>query len=76
MQLVEKKDVKTIVGELEEGITDLMNSDRYTKFLKTMTNFHGYSLNNTILIALQNPKASLIAGYIIDKLQKKEKEIA
>lgn len=63
MRLVEKRDVKTIVSELEEGITDLMNSDRYMNFLKTMTNFHGYSLNNTILIALQNPEASLVAGY-------------
>lgn len=63
MQLVEKKDVKTIVSELEEGMTDLMNSERYMEFLKTMANFHGYSINNTILIALQNPKASLVAGY-------------
>ena len=45
MRLVEKKDVKTIVSELKKGITDLMNSDRYMNFLKTMTNFHGYSVS-------------------------------
>lgn len=60
---LKSKDVKEIIKTLEEGLTDLFQSNRYADFLKTMTNFHGYSLHNTILIALQNPEASLVAGY-------------
>ena len=48
---------------LEDGIANLMNSEQYMNFLKTMSIFHGYSLNNTILIMLQRPDASLVAGY-------------
>ena len=60
---LKSKDVKEIIKTLEEGLTDLFQNNRYADFLKTMTNFHGYSLHNTILIALQNPEASLVAGY-------------
>ena len=58
-----KTDIKEIMKSLEDGIANLMNSEQYMKFLKTMSIFHGYSLNNTILIMLQRPDASLVAGY-------------
>lgn len=63
---LKSKDVKEIMKTLEEGLTELFQSNRYADFLKTMTNFHGYSLHNTILITLQNPEASLVAGYLSD----------
>lgn len=58
-----KTDIKEIMKSLEDGIANLMNSEQYMKFLKTMSIFHGYSLNNTILIMLQRPDSSLVAGY-------------
>lgn len=58
-----KTDIKEIMKSLEDGIANLMNSEQYMNFLKTMSIFHGYSLNNTILIMLQRPDASLVAGY-------------
>ena len=58
-----KTDIKEIMKSLEDGIANLMNSEQYMKFLKTMSIFHGYSLNNTILIMLQRPDASLVAVY-------------
>ena len=60
---LKNKDMKEIVQSLEDGLTDLFQSNRYTEFLKTMTNFHDYSLYNTILIMMQCPEASLVAGY-------------
>ena len=60
---LKSKNVKEIMKSLEEGLTDLFQSNRYEDFLKTMTRFHGYSLHNTILITLQCPEASLVAGY-------------
>ena len=56
-----KTDIKEIMKSLEDGIANLMNSEQYMNFLKTMSIFHGYSLNNTILIMLQRPDASLVA---------------
>ena len=58
-----KTDIKEIMKSLEDGIANLMNSEQYMNFLKTMSIFLGYSLNNTILIMLQRPDASLVAGY-------------
>ena len=55
--------VQEIVGQLEEGISNLFNSENYKAWLDTMSRFHTYSLNNTILIAMQRPDASLVAGY-------------
>lgn len=60
---LKSKDMKDIIQSLEDGLTDLFQSNRYADFLKTMTNFHEYSLYNTILIMMQCPQASLIAGY-------------
>ena len=55
--------VKEITDKLEAGVAQMMNSESFKNYLKVMARFHNYSLNNTILIALQDPKATLIAGY-------------
>lgn len=55
--------VKEITDQLEAGIHDLFESDRYRQWLTTMSRFHNYSLNNTVLIAIQKPDATLVAGY-------------
>lgn len=57
------KNVKEIVQSLEEGITEFFQSDRYSEFLKVIANLHAYSLNNMLLIAMQYPEASIVAGY-------------
>ena len=51
--------VKEITQQLEDGIKDMFTSEKYMGYLNTMSKFHGYSLNNTLLIAAQNPQASL-----------------
>ena len=55
--------LKEITDRLEQGIQDLFNSERYAAYLKTMSKFYNYSFNNTLLIALQRPNATLVAGY-------------
>lgn len=52
-----------ITKKLEEGVKELFTSERYTEYLKTMSKFYKYSFNNTVLIALQRPEATLVAGY-------------
>ena len=61
----EKKEdrVRAITDQLEAGIADLFSSEKYKAYLSTMAKFHSYSLNNTLLIAMQRPDASLVAGY-------------
>lgn len=49
--------------KLEDGVKDLFTSENYQKYLRTMSKFHKYSFNNTLLIALQKPDATLVAGY-------------
>lgn len=55
--------VQEITDQLEEGIKQMFESSRYKNWLDTMSRFHRYSLNNTLLIAFQRPDASLVAGY-------------
>lgn len=55
--------VKQITDKLEAGIQALFDSDTFKNYLKTLSKFHDYSLNNTILIAMQKPDATLVAGY-------------
>ena len=57
------KKVKSILKKLEEGVKDLFTSEKYKQYLSTMSKFHHYSFNNTILIAMQKPDATLVAGY-------------
>ena len=64
MDKTEKKDqVTEITEKLESGIRDMMNSDNYKNYLKTMSKFTNYSFNNSLLIAMQCPEASYVAGY-------------
>ena len=55
--------LKEITDMLEKGIKELFNSDMYKAYLKTMSKFTNYSVNNTLLIAMQKPDATLVAGY-------------
>ena len=55
--------VKEITDQLEQGLKNLFQSKNYMNWLKTMSKFHEYSLNNTLLITLQKPEATLVAGY-------------
>lgn len=55
--------LKEITDMLEKGIKELFNSDTYKSYLKTMSKFTNYSVNNTLLIAMQKPDATLAAGY-------------
>ena len=59
----QKEKVKEITDKLEQGIKDLFNSDRYKEYLSAMSKFHNYSFRNTILILMQKPGASYIAGF-------------
>lgn len=58
-----KKDIKEITEQLERGVKDVFESDKYKDYLDFMGKFYNYSVNNIILIMLQKPNASLIAGY-------------
>ncbi len=55
--------IKEITDRLEQGIQDLFDSDRFKEYLQVMSKFHNYSFNNTLLIAMQKPDATLVAGY-------------
>lgn len=63
----EKKPVneksQALLKQAEDGIKEFLESDKYKDFLKTMSKFHQYSINNTILIAQQKPDAQLVAGF-------------
>ena len=55
--------LKEITDRLEQSIMELFDSDRYKEYLRVMSKFHNYSFNNTLLIAMQKPDASLVAGF-------------
>ena len=55
--------LKEITDRLEQGIAELFESERYKEYLRVMSKFHNYSFNNTLLIAMQKPDASLVAGF-------------
>ncbi len=58
-----RQEIEKITKELDEQVGKIFDSDNYKKYLKTMSKFHNYSFNNTLLIALQRPDASLVAGF-------------
>ena len=60
---VQGKDMDSIMQSLESGVEELFTSNRYKEFLKTMAKFHNYSFNNTMLIAMQRPDATLVTSY-------------
>ena len=59
----QKEHLKAITDGIEKGIQELFESEKYKQYLRTMSRFPRYSLNNTILIFLQNPNATLVAGF-------------
>lgn len=58
-----KEQLKEITDSIEQGIKDLFESEKYKQYLRTMSRFHRYSVNNTLLIAMQRPDATHIAGF-------------
>ena len=59
----EESKLDTIMKSLEKGVEKIFTSDQYHIYLDTMAKFHNYSFNNTLLIAMQRPDATLVAGY-------------
>ena len=55
--------LKEITDKLEKGLQDLFSSGQYADYLKTMSKFYNYSASNTLLIYMQRPDASRVAGY-------------
>ena len=55
--------VKKLMDELVDGVTGIFDSEKYKSYLRTMAKFPHYSFNNTLLIYLQRPAASHVAGY-------------
>ena len=62
---VEGKDINAVMESLEKGMESFLQGDeaRYRQYLQVMTKFHSYSLNNTLLIAMQRPDATLCNSY-------------
>ncbi|WP_313527654.1 YodL domain-containing protein [Anaerotignum sp.] len=58
-----KERLKEITDSIEAGIKELFESDKYKSYLQTMSRFHKYSLNNTMLISMQKPDATFVAGF-------------
>ena len=58
-----KERLKDITDSIERGIQDLFQSDKYAEYLRTMSRFHKYSVNNQMLIYMQKPNATLVAGF-------------
>lgn len=59
----QSQQIKEITDKLEQGLENLFQSENYKNYLKTMSKFTTYSLNNTLLIAMQKPDATTVAGY-------------
>ena len=55
--------LQEITAGIEQGIKELFESDKYRRYLSVMSRFHCYSVNNTMLIYMQRPDATLVAGY-------------
>ena len=55
--------MREIVDSIENGIKELFESDKYRQYLATMSRFHRYSVNNTMLIYMQRPDATHVAGF-------------
>ena len=62
MAFKQDKQLQEITRNLEQGVKDMLTSENYTEYLKVMSQFHDYSFNN-MLIAMQKPEATLVAGY-------------
>lgn len=58
-----KEQIKELTERLEEGVKAVFESDKYEEYLRVMSKFYNYSYRNTLLIALQKPDATRVAGY-------------
>ena len=58
-----KAEIDQLTKQLEDGVEEYLQSDKYKDLLVTFSKFHSYSLNNSILIMLQKPESTMIAGY-------------
>ena len=58
-----KERVNEIVQKLEENVKAIFDSEKYKEYLTTMSKFHNYSINNVLLIAMQFPAATMVAGF-------------
>lgn len=58
-----EEQIKILTDQLEKGIKEVFTSEKYKAYLSTMEKFHSYSFNNSILIYLQRPNATRVAGY-------------
>ena len=58
-----REKLKEITDSIEKGIRDVFTSGKYQQYLQTMSRFHRYSVNNTMLIYMQKPDATLVAGF-------------
>ena len=65
----QQQQLKEITERLEKGVKGIFTSEKYMEYLRVMSQFHNYSFSNTLLIAMQKPDATLVAGY--DAWQKK-----
>lgn len=58
-----KTQTQQIVEKLEKGVSEIFESEQYKQYLTVMSKFHSYSYNNILLIAMQCPGATMVAGY-------------
>lgn len=58
-----KTQTQQIVEQLEKGVSEVFESDQYKQYLQVMSKFHSYSYNNILLIAMQCPGATMVAGF-------------
>ena len=58
-----KTQTQQIVEQLEKGVSEVFESEQYKQYLSVMSKFHSYSYNNILLIAMQCPSATMVAGY-------------
>lgn len=63
MEKTQEGKIQEITDELEKGIKGLFESQKYSDYLKVMSKFYQYSFNNSILISMQKPDATMVAGY-------------
>jgi hypothetical protein len=64
LEKVDKKEqLREITEKLEQGIKDVFEGEKFKECLDVMAKFHNYSFNNTLLIAMQNPEATKVAGF-------------
>lgn len=63
IEKTQKDKVEEIIKKLEDGLGELFESEKYQKYLDTVAKFHKYSSKNSMLIAMQKPDATCVAGY-------------